>query len=61
MRRSPKSPDGIPRDIEYGDFRTVRDVRVPFSVGTSVHGQQLILIQLNEISFNTNLSDEDFK
>ena len=49
------------RVIEFGDFRTVNGVRVPFLITTELMGQKTLTIQLNNVSFNTNLRDQDFE
>lgn len=49
------------REIEFSDFRVIRGVRVPFSVSTKLMGQQMLSLQLREVTFNNNLSASDFQ
>jgi len=56
-----KSSDKPSRAIEFGDFRTVNGVLVPFSISTKLMGQQTLSIRLTSVAFNSNLSPEDFK
>jgi hypothetical protein len=60
-RSSDKSVDTTPRLVDFGDFRTVSGVRVPFSIRTRVHGQEMLQIRLSGITFNTDLSDQEFR
>jgi hypothetical protein len=50
-----------PRQIEYGDFRIVDGVRVPFSIHIKLLGQSTLSIRLSEVSPNSGLNDEDFR
>jgi hypothetical protein len=56
-----KLSDKPSREIEFGDFRTVNGVLVPFSISTRLMGQPTLSIHLTNVSFNSNLSAEDFK
>lgn len=56
-----KLSDRPPRAIEFGDFRTVNGVLVPFSISTKLMGQETLTIHLSSVVFNSNLSSEDFK
>jgi hypothetical protein len=56
-RRHSDSPS---RAIEFSDFRLVNGVRVPFSISTTLLGQQTLSILLNKVRFNSNLSSQDF-
>jgi hypothetical protein len=56
-----KPSDAAPRVINFGDYRAVSGVRVPFSVSTKLQGQQTLSIQLNEVSLNNNLTASDFQ
>ncbi len=49
-----------PRQIEYGDFRVVGAVRVPFSIQIKRLGQSKVAIRLTEVVFNSGVSDRDF-
>jgi hypothetical protein len=49
------------RVVEFGDFRSVSGVRIPFSISTSIRGKQTLDIQLQDATFNAPLSDEDFR
>jgi hypothetical protein len=53
--------DVAPRVIDFGDYRAVSGVRMPFSVSTKLQGQQTLSIQINEVSFNNNLTASDFQ
>jgi hypothetical protein len=59
--KADRSHDTPSRAIEYGDFRLVNGVRIPFSISTRLMGQKTLSIALTEVTFNSNLSDEDFK
>jgi hypothetical protein len=48
------------RTIEFGEFRTVNGIRVPFRITTRLMGQQTLSIQLTSVTFNNNLVDQDF-
>ena len=56
-----KLSDTPPRVIEYGDFRVVDGVRIPFSISTKLQGQQVMSIRLSSVVFNSNLGEADFK
>jgi hypothetical protein len=56
-----KLSDTPPREIEYGDFRVVDGVRIPFSISTKLQGQQVMSIRLSSVVFNSNLGEADFK
>lgn len=56
-----RSSNTMPRQIEFGDFRLVNGVRVPFSITTKLEGQQTLTIQLRQVTFNNNLSISDFR
>ena len=49
------------RAVEFGDFRIVNGVRVPFSITTRLMGQQTLSIRLSNVTFNSNLGDQDFE
>ena len=51
----------LTRQIQYSDFQTVGGVLVPFSISESIRGQNIWLIQLGQISFNSGVQDSDFK
>jgi hypothetical protein len=48
------------REIEYQDFRSVDGVRIPFSIRTRVVRQKTMTIRLDQVTFNSNLRDDDF-
>jgi hypothetical protein len=56
-----KASDTAPREIEFGDFRTVNGVRVPFSIDTNLNGQHTLNIRLSQVTFNSHLSVSDFQ
>jgi hypothetical protein len=60
-QRNGKLADSPPRAIEYGDFRVVDGVRVPFSIDTKLQGQPVMSIRLTKVTFNNHLIDGDFK
>jgi hypothetical protein len=60
-QRNGQLSDAPPREIEYGDFRVVDGVRIPFSIDTKLQGQRVMSIRVSKVSFNSSLSDEDFK
>jgi len=49
------------RTVEFGDFRSMYGIRIPFSISVSVLGQQAETIHLSEAVFNKNLSDDQFR
>jgi hypothetical protein len=56
-----KPSDKPSREIDFGDYRTVSGVLVPFSISTKLLGQQTLSIHLTNVIFNSNLNTEDFK
>jgi hypothetical protein len=48
------------RAVEYGDFRAVNGVRIPFSIATRLLGQKTLSISLTEAAFNSNLTSDAF-
>lgn len=50
-----------PRQIEYGDFRVVSGVRIPFSIDIKDPSHSTASIRLAEIGINRGFSDEDFR
>ena len=50
-----------PRELRFSDYRTVNGLVAPFSIIELVDGQRTFAIQLNQVSFNTGLSDKDFE
>jgi len=56
-----KPSDKPSREIEFGDFRTVNGVLVPFSIRTKLIGQETLSIHLTSVVLNSNLSLADFK
>jgi hypothetical protein len=51
----------ISHAVDFDDFRSVRGVRVPFSIVTKAAGQKMLSIHLAEAVFNSNLQDRDFE
>jgi outer membrane lipoprotein-sorting protein len=49
------------REVIFSDYRTTNGMLVPFSITEKIAGQQTWTIQLNAISFNTGLTDANFK
>jgi hypothetical protein len=58
---SEKHSDSPPRAIAFSDFRTVKGVRIPFSVSAKLMGQETMSIRLDQVTFDSNLSAQDFK
>src|SRR5579885_2922746 len=48
-------------EIQFGGYQSVAGVFVPFSVGEFVAGQQTMGIQLNQVTFNSGLTDAAFE
>ncbi len=46
--------------FEFSNYQTVNGVAVPFSISETARGQALFTIQLNQVTFNSNLADSDF-
>jgi len=53
--------DTAPREIEFGDFRVVNGVRVPFSISTTLQGQRTLSIRVGAVTFNDHVSEEEFQ
>jgi hypothetical protein len=49
------------RQIRYSNFTLVNGVSVPFSISTNINGQNIWLIALGGINFNSGLQDSDFQ
>jgi hypothetical protein len=56
-----KSVEIGPREIDFGDFRSVQSIRIPFSIVSSLHGQATMNVTLTDVSINTNLSQQEFE
>jgi hypothetical protein len=54
-------PNHLVRQIRYSDFRLINGVLLPFSISSSMHGQNMWLINLTDINFNSGLQDSDFQ
>lgn len=54
-------PKGLPRQVEYSDFKVASGIVAPFSITETIQGQTLRVINLNLISFNSGLLDSDFE
>jgi hypothetical protein len=56
--------DTLPRygshQVRYSNFTPVNGVLVPFSITENLHGQNTRLIQLNQITFNSDSQTSDF-
>jgi hypothetical protein len=50
-----------PHEMFFSDYRSTNGALVPFSMTETVSGQRTYTLQLNQISFNTGLSDSDFE
>lgn len=60
-KKDGKLVDKPSRVIDFGDFRTVNGLLVPFSITTELLGQKTMTIQLSSVSFNSSLGDQDFQ
>ena len=53
--------DGVNgHQFEFSNYQTVNGVAVPFSISETARGQALFTIQLNQVTFNSDLADSDF-
>lgn len=50
-----------PHELRFSEYQKVSGVLVPFSITEISSGQPTFTIQLNQINFNTGLSDADFQ
>jgi hypothetical protein len=57
--RSYRPQDASTRSIEYGDFKTVQGIRVPFAITTKLMGQKTLSINLTDAVFGSTLTDAD--
>ena len=48
-------------EISFSDYRSVNGLLVPFAISEKIADQETWTIQLNQISFNTGLTDSDFQ
>lgn len=53
--------DTAPRELDFGEFRAVKGVRMPFSVLTKLHGQRTMSLAFSDVTFNKNLTVVDFQ
>jgi len=58
---SKKQSDKPSREIDFGDFRTINGIQVPFSITTRLMGQKTLTIDLSNVAFNTDVSEQDFQ
>ena len=67
---SPSSPatastsfvlSAAPAEVQFSDYRQVNGILLPFAVTTLIAGQSASAIQLNQVTFNNNLTDSDFR
>jgi hypothetical protein len=49
-----------PRELDFGEFRTLKGVRMPFAVLTKLHGQRTMSLALSDVTFNKDLTVGDF-
>lgn len=52
---------GLPREVVYGDFRSLSGLLVPFSITEVILGHTIRQIQFDKIVFNSGLQDSDFQ
>jgi hypothetical protein len=50
----------LPEDIYFSNYQRVDGISVPFTVTESINGQQIWMIQLSSIQFNSGLTDTVF-
>lgn len=53
--------ESYPHEILFSDYRLVNGVLTPFTIIETVNGQHTWTVQINQISFNTGLTDSDFQ
>jgi outer membrane lipoprotein-sorting protein len=54
-------PGGVPHEILFSNYQAVNGLAIPFSITETVRGgQQLLTMQLSQVSINTGLTDADF-
>jgi hypothetical protein len=58
--RKDGGPGQFLHDFQYSKYQTTNGVLVPFSIAESIAGQQIMTIQLVQITFNNGLTDNDF-
>ncbi|HKV78501.1 MAG TPA: hypothetical protein VJP02_10190 [Candidatus Sulfotelmatobacter sp.] len=51
----------IPHEVVFSDYRRVNGILFPFSVMESIYGQRTFAMQLEQVRFNTGLTDSDFQ
>jgi len=49
-----------PHEVRFSNYQSIGSVSVPLSIMETNSGQRLFTIQINQIAFNTGLSDSDF-
>lgn len=59
--RKDGGPGSVSHEIQFSNYKTTNGVSVPLSITEFVAGQKTTTIQLNQVSFNTGLSDTDFE
>ena len=55
------SLSAAPAEVQFSDYRQVNGILLPFAVTTLIAGQSASAIQLNQVTFNNNLTDSDFR
>ncbi|HEX4037747.1 MAG TPA: hypothetical protein VHX37_06790 [Acidobacteriaceae bacterium] len=50
-----------PHELQFGGYQSVSGVLVPLSISESISGQKTLLIQLNQMKFNSGLTESDFE
>lgn len=61
LHQARHTPDKPSREIDFGDFRTIQGILVPFSITTKLMGQETLTIHLSNVVFNRGLSEQDFR
>lgn len=54
-------PGEYPHEIQFGNYQSVSGLLVPFSISESISGQKTLSIQLNQMKFNSGLTERDFE
>jgi hypothetical protein len=58
--RKDGEPGDIIHEMQFSSYETSNGILVPFSITELIGGQQTAKIQLNQITFNSGLTDADF-
>jgi hypothetical protein len=53
--------EDYPHEFLFSDYRLVNGVLAPFAISETINGQQTWTIQLNQVTFDSGLTDSDFQ